>query len=456
MAAVVQLDARRSAEVARGRAETLARTAGIWLDGDAHSGLGLEPGKRLEDLSANLARLLEDSDGEFVVRTLVPKPEIKTKLLAQPGARHAGALEVVLQSGAEGGRKDWDYEADLEPVLSEGEVMSRALGARVQAFAPVLDSWGGFPALVCVEGPASAPLWRRLAFLAVALLLGGLLTSLLIHLARRSAERLEVQLATLDSGVRQLANGQRSSPFALARSASRELAALAESLEALRVRLEAQASGQALPPPQARAQEERKAVHGEATEFDLALLVQQALEPLQKMAHTRGIELQLLIPEGLPAVLVGHPVPLLRALDLLLRNALRTTSEGRVTLRVSRTPGEQLRFEITDTSQGIPFNQHAELIARLQQAAYADATTLSEPLDIASALVRTLGGELAFQSQPGQGSRFGFSATFHGLPPLQSTGFHPKPATAFQPAFAAPFPTPRTALNPRASISLRS
>ena len=60
--AATHLDARRCEEVARERAETLARTAGFWLDGDAHAGLGVGPEKRLEDLQATLEKLLTASD----------------------------------------------------------------------------------------------------------------------------------------------------------------------------------------------------------------------------------------------------------------------------------------------------------------------------------------------------------------------------------------------------------
>ena len=40
VAAVVQLDHRRCADVAQARAEALAQGLAPWLDGDAHAGLG--------------------------------------------------------------------------------------------------------------------------------------------------------------------------------------------------------------------------------------------------------------------------------------------------------------------------------------------------------------------------------------------------------------------------------
>src|SRR5262245_46752353 len=94
VAATAQLDARRCAEVARARAETLALTAGPWLDGDAHAGLGQEPQKRLSDLTASLEKLLTASDFDAVVRTLRPHAEYKANLAGQPGVARAQAFEV--------------------------------------------------------------------------------------------------------------------------------------------------------------------------------------------------------------------------------------------------------------------------------------------------------------------------------------------------------------------------
>lgn len=439
--ATVQLDSRRCAEVARTHAATLAQTTGLWLDGDAHAGLGQAPEKRLADLSATLTTLLEASDYAGVVRTLRPRPEVKSALAAQPARPHANALQVVLRAGkSEDARADVDYLPEMEDALFEGRTASVLADGRVLAFAPVPDSWGATTAIVCVSGPATAPLWRRIVFWLGASLFAGLLVSFALLLARRLADTLAAHLGLLDTLVRELSAGQGPASVALARGAPSEFTRLAESLEDLRARLVAQEGGQ--PPPQAMnaPSPENPGAHdalGEASEFDLPLLVQQLVEPARQQARLRGLDVQLIFPEALPSQVFGHPVPLYRALESLLRNALRTTTQGRISLRVSRVATgaeDTLRFEVADTGGGIGFKEQQGLVAALAEAAERHPDTLKNPLQVASALAHAMGGGLSFESQPGQGSRFGFTASFQGLGPAPTTGFHPQATTGFHPA----------------------
>jgi signal transduction histidine kinase len=434
----LQLDQRRCAEVARVRAETLARTAGLWLDGDAHSALGADPEKRLSDLGAVLAKLVAASDFDGTVRTLRPKASEKTALAASPGSVRKDALEVVLQTGENQVRVDVDYEPLLAGVLLEEETVSRVQRGRVQAFAPIPDSWNAVPALVLVEGPASAPLWRRIAFGAAAALLGGLFVAGAVALARKRVDVLEKHFQSLEFGLSELGRGVLPPPFALSRHAPRELQRLCAAAEAVRARVDAQLRGQPMPTvaaaapgaPSARALSSEL---GEASEFDLGLIVQQLTEPARKMALTRGLDFRLVFPDGIPTQLIGYPMPLFGALDGLVRNGLRSTDHGQITLRVARAgegaDGWRLRFEVSDTGPGIAFNEQQELVDALAAAAQQPASELSDPLQQAASLARALGGELSFESQPGQGSRFGFTCAF-SVPGL-------RPATAFQPRRAA-------------------
>lgn len=438
--AAVQLDARRCAEVARERAETLAATAGVWLDGDAHAGLGQDPGKRLADLTASLEAALSASGYDGVVRTLRPKADAKAALTAQPRAPRAGALEVVIQTGPNRVHQDVDYRPEMRAAFFEQECASVVQAGRVEAFAPVPDSWGTSPAIVFVQGPAGAPLWRQAAFLVAASLLAGLLVSFAVWIARRRAERLERVFAALNGSVLELSRGALPAPIAAPRHGPRELVHLAGAIEAVRSRLEAMATGQPLPAAPAAATgiaPALRAVLGEASEFDLGLLVQQLAEPARKSAHARKIDFQLVFPDGLPSQLSGHPVALFQALDGLLRNALRVTERGQVTLRVARAgeapEGFKLRFEVSDTGPGIAFNQQQELSAALARSADLDPKELKDPLQHAGALARALGGELGFESQPGQGSRFGFTVAFQAVGPRPVTAFQPRTVTTILP-----------------------
>lgn len=437
VAGAVTLDQKRGSEVARVEAETLARTAGLWLDGDAHSALGADPEKRLSDLGAQLALLKESSDYAGQLRTLRPKASEKTALAATPATARAQALETVLSTDAHGKASEVDYEPWMGAALFEGETVSRVFAGNVRAVAPVPDSWNATPALVLVEGPAAAPLWRRLAFGAAATLLGGVLVAGSIALARRRVDRLEQHYQSLEYGLSELGRGVVPPPFALVRSAPRELQRLAEAAEAVRVRVEAQLAGQPLPTAPARSEgapaRASNADLGEASEFDLGLLVQQLADPARKTALTRGLDFRVVFPDGLPTRLIGYPMPLYRALDGLVQNALRALDQGQVTLRVASAgqgpEGFRLRFEVSDSGAGIAFKDQQEFSARLVEAAGLDPAQCSDPLEQAAAFARALGGELGFECQPGQGSRFGFTCAC-AVPGL-------RPATAFQPRRAA-------------------
>lgn len=457
--AAAHFDLRRCEEVARARAETLARTAGLWLDGDAHAGLGTQLEKRLADLGATLAKLAEANDLAGRVRTLRPKAEHRETLENRPGSPRPGALEVVLATGPNAVRQDVDYRPEMAAAL-QGGVASRVEGGRVLAYAAIPDAWGGAPALVAIEAPASAPLWRRIAFPLAATLLAALLVWGVVLGAGRVADRLTHALGTLAAAAENLAAGRASSAVALPRRSPRELVALAQGLETLRARLEGVPvpASSAAAPATAPATVPAQAALGEASEFDLALLMQQLIEPARGLARSRGIDVQLVYPDGLPSQIVGHPMALFRALDSLLRSALRTTRQGSVTLRVSRASvggDARLRFEVADTSPGIPFKDQAELGAALASAAAADPAALTDPLLLASALAAALGGELGFVSQPGQGSRFGFTIASPesaapaapGAPRMARTGFHVPPTAGV----AAPRPAAQAAARPGAA-----
>ncbi len=433
--AASELDARRSREVAHARAEAIARGAAVWLDGDAHAGLGQDPAKRLGDLGASLEQLALANGLERGIRTLRPKESARPALNAQPRTRHAGALEVVIPRSGSGPPAVVDYQPEMGPAFVEGKPASTVGPGGIRAYAPILDSWGSATAIVDVRTSAQGALWRRIAFLLAALLFAGVPVVLAVFLARIYARSLGSRLDELLAGAGGLARGDWSRPIALGR-APRELAALGAALENLRARLEAHALGQPLPPVEAteppREMRSAPPTLGDPVEFDLALLTQQIAEPARKYALGRRLDFQLVFPDGVPSRLQGHPVVLYQVLDTLVRNAFRATEKGGVSLRVSRAgegqEGWRLRFEVSDTGPGIPFKDQQELTETLAQAAQKDPAEIREPLPLASALAHALGGELGFESQPGQGSRFGFTASFQGPRADAATGFRPRRA----------------------------
>jgi len=134
------LDATRSGEALQEHAETLAKTASIWLDGDAHVGLGNDPAKRLSDLTSSLDTLLRTSDYPGSMRTLRPKAVQKATLTAQPAVVHPEAMEVVIRTGTDHGKPEADYRPEMGKALFEGKSATVIANGRVEAYAPVLDS----------------------------------------------------------------------------------------------------------------------------------------------------------------------------------------------------------------------------------------------------------------------------------------------------------------------------
>jgi signal transduction histidine kinase len=273
---------------------------------------------------------------------------------------------------------------------------------------------------VAVECPAGGSPWRRAAFLAAALSFAAALVYAALRLARLHAQRLEQRLSGLVKAAHALARGDWSSPISVP-DAPDEFHALGTTLEALRARMAAQSRGEPPPPvpdlaPRAESARTRTLSPADAVDFDLALLVQQISEPARKYALSRGLAFQLVFPEGLPSKLRGHPVGLFQAIEALVSSGFRSTERGVVTLRISRAgegaDGLRLRVEVSDDGPGIPFAQQSELAETLARAAQQDPAGLQDPLQLASALASALGGELGFESQPGQGSRFGFTLAF--------------------------------------------
>ena len=112
----------------------------------------------------------------------------------------------------------------------------------------------------------------------------------------------------------------------------------------------------------------------------------------------------------LPACIRADEKRLRQVLLNLLANAVSFTERGRVILRVRFAPPGRLRFEVEDAGIGIdpahhetifqPFEQAGELPQRIGGAGLG--------LAISRQFVRLMGGDIAVDSRPGEGSIFAF------------------------------------------------
>lgn len=154
-------------------------------------------------------------------------------------------------------------------------------------------------------------------------------------------------------------------------------------------------------------------------EVPVRTLVYGVMEALSVKVRGKTIELKNDIEKDVPFVIVGDPKRLRQILLNLIGNALKFTSEGSVTVRVTRNvkalPEQAnrilLRFEVIDTGIGMP----PEVAARLFQAfTQADSSTARKfggtglGLSICKKLVELMGGILGVESAVGKGSTFWF------------------------------------------------
>jgi len=122
---------------------------------------------------------------------------------------------------------------------------------------------------------------------------------------------------------------------------------------------------------------------------------------------------------GVPRYLRGDPVRLRQVIANLTANAVKFTTQGSVRIVVEVAAQDErratLRFTVRDTGIGIPESKAADLFSPFVQA---DESTTRKfggtglGLSISKQLVDLMGGRIGFESGPGQGACFWFTAAF--------------------------------------------
>jgi PAS domain S-box-containing protein len=154
----------------------------------------------------------------------------------------------------------------------------------------------------------------------------------------------------------------------------------------------------------------------EAVPFNPFHCFDAALQPLAIKAAQKGLDFEVRLDPTLPPCIVGDPGRLRQVLVNLAGNALRFTSQGRITVEVAVTsrsePSVQVRFQVSDTGIGIPLEKQRLIFEAFSQA---DTSTTRRfggtglGLAISSQLVSMMGGELKVESEVGKGSLFFFT-----------------------------------------------
>ncbi len=155
----------------------------------------------------------------------------------------------------------------------------------------------------------------------------------------------------------------------------------------------------------------------EKLDFDLVELAESLIDSFAVAARAKGIELALYVDVDMPGSLRGDPSRLRQILNNLVSNAIKFTEQGEVIVRanmIEDTAGDVLvRFEVIDTGIGIPSEMRGRLFQPFVQAQRSTSRRFGGTglgLLIAAGLADQMGGEIGYESTPGKGSIFHFTA----------------------------------------------
>ncbi len=157
--------------------------------------------------------------------------------------------------------------------------------------------------------------------------------------------------------------------------------------------------------------------------FNVRTVLEEIADIFSLRAQEKNLEYVNIIRPGVPTFLLGDPQRLRQILVNLIGNAIKFTTQGEITIRVSRT-GENkdqvtLKFSIEDTGIGIQKDTQAMLFESFSQE---DTSTTRKyggtglGLSISKQLCELLGGDIGVTSTQGKGSTFWFTAAFGRLP----------------------------------------
>jgi PAS domain S-box-containing protein len=154
----------------------------------------------------------------------------------------------------------------------------------------------------------------------------------------------------------------------------------------------------------------------ESANFHLSAILDNVHSIIAESAREKGLAVEV---DGgsVPPWLRGDPTRLRQALLNYAGNAVKFTARGRIALRATllHEDGDELlvRFAVEDTGIGISEEQRGRLFIAFEQA---DASTTRRfggtglGLAITQRLAQLMGGDSGFDSQPGVGSTFWFTA----------------------------------------------
>lgn len=155
------------------------------------------------------------------------------------------------------------------------------------------------------------------------------------------------------------------------------------------------------------------------SDFCLGEVLQVINSDFREAAESKGLVLKFTIQPDVPTNLHGDPKRLTQVLNGFIDNAVKFTDSGTISIGLSVADLCQdcctLRFEIADTGIGIATEKLNDLFDPFTQGDASNTRAYGGTgigLSLNLSLVILMGGEVGVESQPGQGSKFWFTALF--------------------------------------------
>ncbi len=157
----------------------------------------------------------------------------------------------------------------------------------------------------------------------------------------------------------------------------------------------------------------------EKTPFKLSSSLSAMLHLFETKIQEKNLVLIKEYDTKIPDVLVGDPIRLHQIILNLVSNAMKFTTEGRITVSVrllsETAENVAIQFAVADTGIGIPKDKLEKIFENFQQAS-SNTTRLyggtGLGLAIAKQLVETQGGTIQVESTVDKGSNFSFILNF--------------------------------------------
>ncbi|KAJ5577205.1 hypothetical protein N7535_004131 [Penicillium sp. DV-2018c] len=163
--------------------------------------------------------------------------------------------------------------------------------------------------------------------------------------------------------------------------------------------------------------------------FHIRSMIEDVIDTIASRAIDKGLEINYLIGEDLPSMVIGDRFRIRQVLINLLGNAVKFTAQGEIHICCgmyrdpSSAPGNTeafLNFEVVDTGKGFSSEDAERLMQRFSQLGENGSQQHAGSglgLFLSKQLVEMHGGKLTPSSKKGQGAKFSFNVKVDAPPP---------------------------------------